>query len=118
MAKLTLHVLARCVKVLLAMVPPPPTPLVFDGEDNACSMHANSSPTASVHAICRALKAHALFVRPLPDGPAGGKDGKGNGRDIDANSGGSSWELDHAPDQDSPPPPTSSGAAARKVAGK
>ncbi len=79
MAELTLHAPARCIKALLAMMLPPPLPPLFVGEYNACSTHANSSPTVSAYAICRALKACALLVWPLLAGPAGGKDGKGNG---------------------------------------
>ncbi len=76
MAELTLPAPARCFKVLLAMVPPPPLLPVFDGEDNTRSTHTNSSSTASAHAVCWALKARASLVRPLPAGPTGGKTAK------------------------------------------
>jgi hypothetical protein len=105
LAKLTLPAPARCIKVLLAMVPTLPLPPAFDGEDNARSTHANSSPTALAHTIFRALKDRALLVRPLPAGPTGGKDGKGDGGNNNGNAGGGGWELDRAADWDGPPPP-------------
>ncbi len=79
MAKLTLPAPARCVKALRAMVPPLRLLPLFGGEDNAHSKNADSSPTTLVHAVYQALKACALSDRPLLAGPAGGKDGKGNG---------------------------------------
>ncbi len=104
MVELTLPVPARCFKVLLAMVPPPPLPPEFDGEDNVHSTYANSSPTALTHAICWALKARASSVWPLPAGPAGGKDGKGNSGNRDGNAGGSNHELDCTQIRMVPPP--------------
>jgi hypothetical protein len=92
LAKLTLPTPARCINVLLAMVPPPPLLPAFDREVDARSMHADSSPTASAHTICLVMKAHTLSVRPLPAGPAGGKDGKGDGGNNDGDTGSSGWE--------------------------
>jgi hypothetical protein len=77
-----------------------------------------ASPTALAHAICRALKARASLVRPLPAGPTGGKDGKGNGGNNDGNAGGGSQELDCTPDWDGPPlPPPSGGVTVTRMAG-
>jgi hypothetical protein len=39
----------------LPLPPLPPLPLV-SVEDDACYTNANSSPTLSAHAVCRALK--------------------------------------------------------------
>jgi hypothetical protein len=98
------------------MVPPPPLlPLV--GKDDAQSPSASCSPTALVYAVCRALKACALLDWPLPAGPVGGKDGKGNSGNDNGNASGGSQELGHAPDLDGPPPPSGSAKAAR-VAGE
>ncbi len=105
LTKLTLPAPARCVKVLLAMVPLPPLPPLVGREDNTLSTNTNGSLTELVRAVCRALKAHAPSDRPLPAGRAGGKDSKGNSGNNSGNSGGSSQELDHAPDWDGPPPP-------------
>jgi hypothetical protein len=107
LAKLTLPVPTRCIKALLAIVPPLLLPPLFDKEEDIHSMHADSSPTTSAHAVCRALKARASLVWPLPAGPAGSKDSKGDGRDNDGNAGGGGQELDHALDWDGPslPPP-------------
>jgi hypothetical protein len=70
------------------MVPPPPSPPLFGREDEARSTNANSSPTASAHAICRALKACTLLDQPLPTSLAWAKDGKGNCGDNNGNDGG------------------------------
>ncbi len=87
------------------------------GEDNACSTHANSRPTALVHAVCQALKARTLSVQPLPAGPAGGKDGKGDSGNNDGNAGGGGQELDCALDRDGPSLlPPSSGVTATRLA--
>jgi hypothetical protein len=112
LAKLTLPVPTRCVKELLAVVSPPSSPLLFGGEDNVHSTHIVSSPTMLVHAVCQALKA-----RPLPAGPVGSKDAKGNDGKDNGDTGGGSQELDHALDQDGPPlsTPSSGMTAMRKV---
>ncbi len=89
MTELTLPTPARCIKVLLAMVPLPPLPPLpplFGGEDGFRSTNANSSPTALAHAVFRALKARASLNQPLPAGPAGGKDSKGYGGDNYGNA--------------------------------
>jgi hypothetical protein len=115
---LTLPAPTRCVKVLLAMVPPlPPPPLLFGSKDNACFRNSNSSPTALVHIICQALKAHASLDRPLPAGPVGGKDGKDDGGNDNGNTGSGGQELDHAPDRDGLflPPPSGGTTATREV---
>ncbi len=52
-------------------LPMPELPLVGLEED-ACSTNADSSPTTLTHAVCRALKAHALLDRPLPARCVGG----------------------------------------------
>jgi hypothetical protein len=102
------------------MVLLPPLPPSFSGEDNAHSTHANSSPTPSGHTVCWALKARTLLVQPLPDGPVGGKDGKGNSGDNNGNvGGGGGQELGCALDQDGTPLlPPSGGAMATRVAVK
>ncbi len=105
MAELTLPAPARCVKVLLALVPLPLLPPSFSRDDNARCMNANSSPTALVYTICRALKACTLSDWLFLAGPAGGKVGKGGGGNIDGNAGGGGRELNCALDWDGPPPP-------------
>ena len=50
--------------VLLPMVPSLPPPPLVSREDNAHSKNANSSPTVSMHAVCRESKAHALLDCP------------------------------------------------------
>jgi hypothetical protein len=93
------------------MMPLPLSPLLFHGEDNACYINADRSPTASAHAVCWVLKACVLLDQPLPAGPAGGKDGKGKDSNDNGNAGGGSQELDCTQDQDAPPlssPPPSS----------
>jgi hypothetical protein len=112
LAKLTLPAPTRCVKELLAVVSLPSSPPLFGGEDNVHSMHTVSRPTVLVHAVCQALKA-----RPLPAGPVGSKDAKGNGNKDNGDTGGGSQELDHALDQDGPPlfTPRSGMTAMRKV---
>ncbi len=69
LAELTLPKPARCIKALLAMVPPPPSLPSFGREDNAHSTHANSSPTVLAHAVFWVLKARVSLVRPLPGIP-------------------------------------------------
>ncbi len=120
MAELTLPTPARCVKVLLAMVPQLMLLPVFNGEDGGHSTHADSSPTTLAHAVYQALKARGLSVRPLPAGPAGSKDSKGDGGNNDGNARGSGRESDCVPDWDGspPPPPPSGGVAATRVAGE
>jgi hypothetical protein len=112
LAKLTLPAPTRCIKELLAVVSPPSSSPLFGGADNVHSMHTVSSPTVLVHAVCQALKAW-----PLPTGPVGSKDAKGNGGKDDGDTGVGSQVLDHALDQDGPPlsTPRSSMTAMRKV---
>jgi hypothetical protein len=105
LAELSLPLPARYIKALLAMMLPPLFLLLFGGEDNAHFTNANSSPTALVHAICRALKARTLSDWPLPAGLVGSKDGKGNSGDNNGNASGSGRELDCALDWDGPPLP-------------
>ena len=94
------------------MVSLPSSPPLFGGEDNVHSMHTVSRPTVLVHAVCQALKA-----RPLPAGPVGSKDAKGNGNKDNGDTGGGSQALDYALDQDGPPlsTPRSGMTAMRKV---
>ncbi len=100
MAELTLPASARCFKALHAMVLPLPLLPPFGREDNTCSTNTNSSPTASTHTDCGALKASAYLDWPLPAGPTDSKDGKGNddGGDNNSNASGSNQELDCTPD--------------------
>jgi hypothetical protein len=79
------------------MVPLPLLPLFVSQEDNVHSTNANSSPTTSAHAICRALKVHTSLDRPLLASCKGGKDGKGDSSDNNGNTGGNGQELDYAP---------------------
>ncbi len=95
----------RCIMVLLPMVPSLPPPPLVSREDNAHSKNANNSPTASMHAVCRELKAHALLGWPLLAGHTGSKDSKGKGSGNNGNAGGGGQELDCAPDWDGPPLP-------------
>jgi hypothetical protein len=88
LAKLTLSMPNRCVKALLAMVPPLPLPPLFGREDDARFTNTNSSPTVLAHTICRVLKAHASSDRPLPASPVDGKDDKYNGGDDNYDAGG------------------------------
>ncbi len=67
---LSLPVPARCLVVLLAMVPPLSPPSV-GGEDEAPSTNANSSPAPLAHAVCQVLKACTLLDWPLLDNHAG-----------------------------------------------
>ncbi len=68
MPKLTLPAPARCFKGLLVMVLSPPLPPLVSREDNARSTSANSSPMASVYAVCQALKSCTSLDRPLSVG--------------------------------------------------
>ncbi len=78
--------------------------LAVGGEDDAHSANVNSSPTASAHAICRALKACVSWDWPLLASFAGSKDSKGNGGNDDGDGCGGSQEFNRVPDWDGPPP--------------
>jgi hypothetical protein len=117
--KVTLPAPARCVKALLAMMPPLPPPPSFSREGNAHSTNANSSPTALVHAICRVMKARTLSDWPLPADCVGGKDSKDDGGKDYGGASGIGRELDCTPDWDGPPLSSPSGGAMTTgVAGK
>jgi hypothetical protein len=101
------------------MVPPLPLPLSFGGEDGACSMHANNSPTVLVHAVCWTLKARTLLDRHFQAGPVSSNDSKGNGGNNNSDTGSGSQELDCAPDWDGPLLSPPSGCAMwTRVSGK
>jgi hypothetical protein len=63
------------------------------------------------------LKAQGLSVWPLPAGPVGGKDSKGDGSNNDGNAR-SRWESDCVQIGMVLPPPPSGGAGATRVAGE
>ncbi len=92
MTKLTLPTPPRCAKVLLAMVPPPPSQLSFGRDDNTHSTNANSSPTVLAHAIYQALKARASLEGALPAACVGGKDSKSDGSNGNGNACGGGQE--------------------------
>jgi hypothetical protein len=89
-----------------------PPPLVSK-EDDACYTNANSSPTTSLQAICRALESRALLDQPLPAGCMGGKGGNDDG-----GTGGSGRSRITHQISMVLPSPTQGGATATRVVGK